>query len=128
MLTTTLQLSETVKNLYGKLSLTDEEISSLTYAQILERATEKREVEILIHMDNYFKENRMCEGIKALQEVYIGWVHSNAFKENKYSEDVSTEILKIQNLLVDLAEADTWALPDTVEELNRKLTIENQPL
>ena len=77
-------------------------------------------------MDNYFKKNRIHEGIKALQEVYIGWVHSNAFKENKYSEDVSTEIIKIQNLLVDLAEAETWALPDTVEELNRKLTIENQ--
>lgn len=124
MLTTTLQLSETVRNLYGKMSLTDEDISSLTTAQILERATERKEAEILIHMRNYFEKNRLSEGIRALQEVYIGWVHSNAFKENKYSEDVSTEILKIQNLLVDLAEAETWALPDTVEELRRKFTIE----
>ncbi|MCL6102177.1 MAG: hypothetical protein M1292_06755 [Bacteroidetes bacterium] len=119
------QISKATKNLFGKFSLTDEEVSSLTPSQILERAAERRELEILIHTNNYFKENSIHDGIKALQEVYIGWVHSKSFKENIYSEDVSNEILEIQKLLVGLAGADTWALPDATQELSRKFTIEN---
>ncbi len=123
---TTVQFSEATKNLYGKFSLTDEEISSLTYAQILERAAERREVEILIHVNNYLKKYSIHEEIEALQGVYIEWMCSNFFKENEDNVYLSEKIINIQKLLISLAQADTWALPDAVKELNRKRTIENQ--